>query len=151
MGKFSEERAKTLENSTRYGKDIINNFDIDTDLVVWDINNKHDQMVTFIHPEVIGSCPVSGYPDTYIAEFNFVTDKLTMELKAFKLWLNSYFNKQVSHEYLGQEIFDVFWSKVKPKYLRVTLRPAPRGNVTTIVKCEKWQEGVPVDEYRSLL
>lgn len=135
---FADERAKTLENSTRYGKDILDNFDVETDLVVWPINNEFDQVVTFEHPEVIGRCPVSGYPDTYVAKFSFVTDELTMELKAFKLWLNSYYNKQVSHEYLGQEIFSVFWKKVKPKYLKVELFPAPRGNIKTVVTCEKY-------------
>lgn len=137
MSKFSEERSKTLNNSTRYGKDILDNFDIDTDLVVWDIDNKYDQVVTFEHPEVIGRCPVSGYIDTYTAKFSFITDKKTMELKAFKLWLNSYYNKQISHEYLAQEIFTIFWEKVEPKWLKVELYPAPRGNVTTTVTVEK--------------
>ena len=108
---FAYERSKSDIKSTRYGKDILDNFNVDTDLVVWDINNEFDQVVTFSHPEVIGRCPVSGYPDTYKAKFTFVTDKLTMELKAFKLWLNSYYSKQVSHEYLGQEIFSIFWKR----------------------------------------
>ena len=142
---FSSERAKTLENSTRYGKDLLDNFDIDTDLVVWPINNEFDQLVSFEHPEIIGRCPVSGYPDTYKCKVSFVTDTLTMELKAFKLWLNSYYNKQVSHEYLGQEIFSIFWKKVKPKYLKVELFPAPRGNVTTVVTCEKYDENKKIN------
>ena len=142
---FSSERAKTLENSTRYGKDLLDNFDIDTDLVCWPIKNEFDQLVTFEHPEVIGRCPVSGYPDTYKCKVSFVTDELTMELKAFKLWLNSYYNKQISHEYLGQEIFSVFWKKVKPKYLKVELFPAPRGNVTTVVTTEKYNENKQIN------
>lgn len=142
---FASERARTLENSTRYGKDILDNFNVDTDLVCWPINNEFDQLVTFEHPEVIGRCPVSGYPDTYKCKVSFVTDELTMELKAFKLWLNSYYSKQVSHEYLGQEIFSVFWKKVQPKYLKVELFPAPRGNVTTVVTTEKYDENKKIN------
>lgn len=142
---FASERAKTLENSTRYGKDILDNFNVDTDLVCWPIHNEFDQLVTFEHPEVIGRCPVSGYPDTYKCKVSFVTDELTMELKAFKLWLNSYYSKQVSHEYLGQEIFSVFWKKVQPKYLKVELFPAPRGNVTTVVTTEKYDENKKIN------
>jgi 7-cyano-7-deazaguanine reductase len=138
---FAEERSKKGKDSTRYGKNIISNFNVETDLVVWDIDNEFDQLVTFSHPEVIGRCPVSGYPDTYVAKFSFVTDKLTMELKAFKLWLNSYIDKQISHEYLAQEIFSIFWKKVEPKYLKVELLPAPRGNVTTTIVCEKYKDG----------
>jgi len=142
---FASERAKTLDNSTRYGKDILDNFDVDTDLVCWPIDNEFDQLVSFEHPEVIGRCPVSGYPDTYKCKVSFVTDKLTMELKAFKLWLNSYYSKQISHEYLGQEIFSVFWKKTQPKYLKVELFPAPRGNVTTVVTCEKYDENKKIN------
>lgn len=142
---FASERARTSENSTRYGKELLDNFDIDTDLVVWPINNEFDQLVSFEHPEVIGRCPVSGYPDTYKCKVSFVTDELTMELKAFKLWLNSYYNKQISHEYLGQEIFSIFWKKVQPKYLKVELFPAPRGNVTTVVTTEKYDESKKIN------
>ena len=49
-----------------------------------------------------------------------------------------------------EEIFTIFWEKVQPKYLRVTLKPAPRGNITTTVVCEKCKEG-DISEYRSLL
>ena len=147
---FSEERSKTLADSTRYGKDILDNFDIEEDLVVWDIDNEFDQIVTFEHPEVIGRCPVSGYPDTYTAKFSFVTNKKTMELKAFKLWLNSYYNKQVSHEYLAQEIFSIFWKKVEPKWLRVELYPAPRGNVTTTVVVENRIDGYTNPNYKEI-
>ena len=134
---FKDERSRVLDDSTRYGKDLLDNFNIDEDIVLWDIDNKYDQIVTFEHPEVIGRCPVSGYPDTYTAKFSFITDKKTMELKSFKLWLNSYYNKQISHEYLAQEIFTIFWEKVKPKWLKVELYPAPRGNVTTTITVEK--------------
>ena len=134
---FKDERSRVLDDSTRYGKDILDNFDIDEDIVLWDIDNKYDQVVTFEHPEIIGRCPVSGYPDTYRAKFSFITDKKTMELKSFKLWLNSYYNKQISHEYLAQEIFTIFWEKVEPKWLRVELYPAPRGNITTTITVEK--------------
>ncbi len=137
MSEFKDERSKTGNASVRYGKDILENFKVPEDLVLWDINNKYDQLVTFEHPEVIGRCPVSGYPDTYTAKFSFVTDKHTLELKAFKLWLNTSYGKQVSHEYLAQEIFTVFWEHVKPKYLKVELFPAPRGNITTTVVVEK--------------
>lgn len=138
---FADERSKKGADSTRYGKDIINNFNVETDLVVWDIDNEFDQVVSFEHPEVIGRCPVSGYPDTYKAKFSFVTHEKTMELKAFKLWLNSYIDKQISHEYLAQEIFSIFWKKVQPKWLKVELYPAPRGNVTTVVVCEHYKQG----------
>ena len=137
---FKEERSKVGTNSTRYGKDILDNFTVEEDFVLWDIDNEFDQVVTFEHPEVVGRCPVSGYIDTYVAKFSFITDKKTLELKSFKLWLSSYYNKQISHEYLGQEIFSIFWKKVQPKWLKVELYPAPRGNITTTIVVEKTKD-----------
>ena len=147
---FKDERNKDSKDAHRYGKDILDNFNVDEDFIVWDIDNEFDQIVTFEHPEIVGRCPVSGYIDTYVAKFSFVTDKKTLELKSFKLWLSSYYTKQISHEYLGQEIFSIFWQRVKPKWLKVELYPAPRGNVTTTVTVEKEIEGYDIRKISKL-
>ncbi len=136
---FKDER--TNKDGHKYGQEILDNFNVEEDLVIWDIDNEFDQLVSFEHHEIVGRCPVSGSIDTYQAKFTFVSDKHTMELKAFKIWLSSYYNKYVSHEYLAQEIFSIFWKKVQPKYLRVELLPAPRGNVTTTIVVEKSKDG----------
>lgn len=142
MSKFKDEFVEERQNKNghKYGQEILENFNPETDLVIWTIDNEFDQVVTFEHPEIVGRCPVSGSIDTYSAKFSFITDKHTMELKAFKIWLSSYYDKYVSHEYLAQEIFSIFWHKVQPKWLKVELYPAPRGNVTTTIVVEKTKE-----------
>jgi len=137
MGKFKEERSKIGKDSTRYGKDIISNFSVDEDLVFWRLSIKHtnnNYLVTMVHPEVSALCPVSGYPDSGKITVQFIPKKKTVELKAFKLWINSYRNINISHEDLANEIYTVLKKGLKPKKLYVKLEMMPRGNVTTVVE-----------------
>ena len=134
---FKDERSCNTEESTRYGKNIIDNFDVNEDLVFWKMQEeytKNGYLVTMIHPEISALCPVSGYPDSGKVTVQFVPNDHTVELKAFKLWLNSYRNVNISHEGLANEIFNILTDGLKPKKLYVKLEMMPRGNVTTIVE-----------------
>jgi len=134
---FKDERSGNTSDSKRYGKNIIDNFNVDEDLVFWnmDINyTKNGYLVTMIHPEISALCPVSGYPDSGKVTVQFVPDAKTVELKAFKLWLNSYRNTNISHEGLANEIYNILNEGLKPQELYVCLEMMPRGNVTTIVE-----------------
>jgi len=134
---FKDERSKTGENSTRYGKDIIANFNVDEDLVFWNMKQEYTDngyLVTMIHPEISALCPVSGYPDSGKVTVQFVPNEKTVELKAFKLWINSYRNTSISHEGLANEIYNILKAGLEPQKLYVVLEMMPRGNVTTIVE-----------------
>ena len=91
-------------------------------------------LVTMIHPEISALCPVSGYPDSGKVTVQFVPNEKTVELKAFKLWINSYRNVNISHEGLANEIYNILHKGLSPKELYVKLEMMPRGNVTTIVE-----------------
>ncbi len=137
MGKFKKERSIKGADSSRYGKDIIDNFDVDEDLVFWKMKSeytKNGYLVTMIHPEISALCPVSNYPDSGKVTVQFVPKRKTVELKAFKLWINSYRNKAISHEGLANEIYNILHKGLKPKELYVKLEMMPRGNVTTLVE-----------------
>jgi 7-cyano-7-deazaguanine reductase len=136
MGSFKEERSKSSDTATRYGKDIINNFNPDEDLVFWELQEKYtknDYTVKMVHPEVSALCPVSGYPDYGKVTVKFVPSKKTVELKAFKLWINSFRDVNISHEDLANEIYNTLLAGLNPKKLYVKLEMNPRGNVTTVV------------------
>jgi len=137
VSKFSEERNKDSELAHRYGRDIITEFDPDEDLVFWELSSEYTDngyKVTMIHPEVAALCPVSGYPDSGKVTVQFIPNRKTVELKAFKLWINSYRDKAISHEGLGNEIYNILNEGLDPQKLYVKLEMMPRGNVTTIVE-----------------
>ena len=131
MKEFAEERQN--KDGHKYGLEIVNQFDPEQDLVAWEVDYEHEARVRMEFPEWAALCPLSGYPDTGTVIIEYVPNKHTMELKSAKLFINSYRNKHISHEDCTQDIYGWFYKKLKPKELKVEMKPAPRGNVTTTV------------------
>jgi 7-cyano-7-deazaguanine reductase len=63
-------------------------------------------------------------------------DKWVVELKALKLYINSFMTKNISHEASANEIYDTLWQKLKPKWLKITADFNPRGNVHTVIEID---------------
>lgn len=120
----------------KYGEKEIKKFDIDKDLEIWPNENKKDYLIKVTLPEFIALCPRSGYPDFAEIYIQYIPDKYVVELKALKLYINSFMFKYISHENSANEIYDVIWDKIKPKYLKLVADFKPRGNVHTIIEID---------------
>ncbi len=120
----------------KYGAKEIASFDIDQDLEIWP--NKHDKnyVIKVTLPEFMALCPRSGYPDFATIYIEYIPDKFVVELKALKLYINSFMTRNVSHEDSANEIYDVIETKIKPKWLKVVADFNPRGNVHTVIEID---------------
>jgi len=120
----------------KYGEKILEEFDIDKDLEIWP--NKHDRnyLIKMTLPEFSCLCPRSGYPDYATIYLEYTPDKYVVELKAMKLYINSFRNKNISHEDSANEIYEILQKKIKPKYLKIVADYNPRGNVHTIIEID---------------
>jgi 7-cyano-7-deazaguanine reductase len=120
----------------KYGEKILEEFDIDKDLEIWP--NKHDRnyLIKMTLPEFSCLCPRSGYPDYATIYLEYTPDKYVIELKAMKLYINSFRNKNISHEDSANEIYEILQKKIKPKYLKIVADYNPRGNVHTIIEID---------------
>ena len=87
-------------------------------------------------PEFCCLCPRSGYPDFATIYIEYIPDELVVELKAIKLYINSFMNRSISHENSANEIYDVLSTKLKPKWLKVVADFNPRGNVHTVIEID---------------
>ncbi|MEG5138700.1 MULTISPECIES: preQ(1) synthase [unclassified Microcoleus] len=85
-------------------------------------------------PEFTCKCPFSGYPDFATIHVTYVPDERVVELKAMKLYVNSYRDRYISHEESINQILDDFVAACAP--LEVTIKGdfLPRGNVHTVVE-----------------
>ncbi len=92
-----------------------------------------DQIVSYEYPEMIGLCPATGYPDTYILTIEFVPDKLIPELKSLKFYLMDYMKLPISHEHLADKIYKDLHAVIKPQHMTVNLDTAVRGGIHTII------------------
>lgn len=91
-------------------------------------------------PEFTCKCPFSGYPDFATINITYVPDERVVELKALKLYINSYRDRYISHEESVNQILDDFVEICEP--LEVTLKGDfhPRGNVHTVVEVHYQKE-----------
>jgi 7-cyano-7-deazaguanine reductase len=124
-----------MENM-KYGEKEIKEFDVDKDLEIWP--NEHDKnyLIKLTLPEFCALCPRSGYPDFATIYIEYTPDKYVVELKAIKLYINSFMNRSISHENAANEIYDVIDKKIKPKYMKLTADFNPRGNVHTVIEID---------------
>ena len=87
-------------------------------------------------PEFCCLCPRSGYPDFATIYIDYIPNDYVVELKAIKLYINSFMNRNVSHEDSANEIYDMLMAKINPKWLKVVADFNPRGNVHTVIEID---------------
>ena len=120
----------------KYGEKEILDFDINNKENFW--QNEHDKnyIIDIELPEFMAKCPRSGYPDFATIKIQYTPNKRVIELKALKIYINSFMNRYISHENSSNEIFDTLLSKLEPKWLKVIADFKPRGNVHTVIEID---------------
>ncbi len=120
----------------KYGEKEIKEFDVDKDLEIWENKHKKEYLIKITLPEFACLCPRSGYPDFATIYLEYIPNEFVVELKAIKLYINSFLTRHISHEDSANEIYDVLQSKLKPKSLKITADFNPRGNVHTTIEID---------------
>jgi 7-cyano-7-deazaguanine reductase len=85
-------------------------------------------------PEYTCKCPFSGYPDFATIYLTYTPTLLLVELKAIKLYINSYRDRAISHEAGINQILDDFVAACDPLRVHIKGDYNPRGNVHTVVE-----------------
>ncbi|NQY20256.1 MAG: NADPH-dependent 7-cyano-7-deazaguanine reductase QueF [Campylobacteraceae bacterium] len=120
----------------KYGEKEIVEFDINKEENYWPNNNNKNYVIKIELPEFMCKCPRSGYPDFATILIEYTPAKLVVELKAIKIYINSFMNREVSHENSINEIFDTLFKNLEPKWLKVIGDFKPRGNVHTVIEID---------------
>ena len=85
-------------------------------------------------PEFTCTCPFSGYPDFATLRLLYQPGPRVMELKAIKLYINSYRDRSISHEEVANRILDDFVAACEPVWMQLEADFNPRGNVHTVIR-----------------
>ncbi len=120
----------------KYGEKIVAEFDVDKDLEIWPNEHTKNYVIKITLPEFTALCPRSGYPDFGTIYLEYIPDKWVVELKALKLYVNSFRNRYISHENVANEIYDTLYLKLAPKWMKLTFDFEPRGNVHTVIEID---------------
>ncbi|NBR45080.1 MAG: NADPH-dependent 7-cyano-7-deazaguanine reductase QueF [Synechococcaceae bacterium WB5_2B_268] len=84
-------------------------------------------------PEFTCKCPFSGYPDFAKLQLNYQPGPRVLELKALKLYVNSWRDCTISHEEVVNRILDDFVAAAAPIWMELVADFNPRGNVHTVI------------------
>ncbi|MEB3333001.1 MAG: preQ(1) synthase [Synechococcaceae cyanobacterium] len=85
-------------------------------------------------PEFTCKCPFSGYPDFAVLRLLYQPGPRVVELKAIKLYVNSYRDRMISHEEVANRILDDLVEACDPLWMQLEADFNPRGNVHTVVR-----------------
>jgi 7-cyano-7-deazaguanine reductase len=97
-------------------------------------NPERDYVIDISYSEFTCLCPRSGYPDFATIRITYTPDKKVVELKALKLYLNSFRDQSISHEAVTNLIFSTLKQNLKPRSLEVVGDFNVRGNVKTVIR-----------------
>lgn len=112
------------------------------EIFAFDEVTKGEHWISISTPELTNICPFTDYPDFGSVEIRYVPNKVCLELKSFKLYINAFRDIKIFHESLTEVIFADFLDAVKPKKAFIVVDMNVRGNVKTV--CRKFYKTIGV-------
>ena len=84
-------------------------------------------------PEFTSVCPKTGLPDFGVIALRYMPDKLCLELKSYKEYLQSYRNLGIFQENIVNQVLEDVVRWAKPVWAEVKGDFRPRGGISTVV------------------
>ena len=94
---------------------------------------RRDYVIRHVAPEFTSICPKTHQPDFGTIEIEYVADKLCMELKSLKFYLQGYRNTGVFYEDVVNRILDDLVDACSPRRMTVTGNFTPRGGIHSTI------------------
>jgi len=94
---------------------------------------QRDYQIEINSPEFTSLCPKTGQPDFGTINIQYCPDKLCIELKSLKLYLQTYRNEGIFYEAATNKILDDLVTVCRPRRMTVTGSFTARGGITTSV------------------
>jgi 7-cyano-7-deazaguanine reductase len=90
--------------------------------------------VEFEMPEFTAICPFSDFPDFGVIRLKYVPNRLCVELKSLKLYINSFREVKIFHEHVINVILEDFVAACDPTRVEIEGDFNVRGNIKTVVR-----------------
>lgn len=96
--------------------------------------------------ELTAMCPVTRLPDFYNMKLEYEPHERLIELKSFKLYLNSFREREILHEEITNEILEKLIRVTNPRWVRIEMKVNVRGGIqTTISRFWKKESGDEIE------
>jgi 7-cyano-7-deazaguanine reductase len=104
------------------------------EIETWPNQYREDYEIEIVQPEFTSVCPKTGLPDFGKLTLRYVPDKLCLELKSYKLYLNEYRNLGIFQENVVNRVLRDVVKAAKPRSVLVTGEFAARGGLTSNIQ-----------------
>lgn len=90
--------------------------------------------------EFTSVCPKTGHPDFAEMTISYRPKETCLELKALKLYLQSYRNLGIFYEAATNKILDDLVKACDPRWMELETRWGTRGGINSIITVEHYDE-----------
>jgi len=88
-----------------------------------------DFVIQHISEEFTSVCPITGHPDYAHIILTYIADEVCLELKSYKIYLQSYRNKGIFYEAVTNQLLDDLVAACNPRYMKIETRWSGRGGI----------------------
>ena len=103
-------------------------------LETWPSQYEADYEVVITIPEFTSICPKTSLPDFATLTITYVPDRLCVELKSFKEYVNAYRSLGIFNENVVNRVLEDLVAAVAPRRIAVRGVFTPRGGIQTTVE-----------------
>jgi 7-cyano-7-deazaguanine reductase len=100
-------------------------------------NPERDYVIIHTAPEFTSLCPKTGQPDFATIILEYIPDKICVELKSYKFYLQSFRNDGIFFEAVTNKILDDLVKVCKPRYIKITAMFNTRGGISSEIIAEQ--------------
>ena len=93
-----------------------------------------DYAIRMRMPEFTCLCPKTGQPDFATLYLEYIADRLCVELKSLKLYINAFRSSKIFHEHVINRILDDFVRACDPLAIDIEGDFNVRGNIKTVIR-----------------
>jgi 7-cyano-7-deazaguanine reductase len=97
---------------------------------------ERDYVIQIVCPEFTSVCPKTGQPDFGVLTFTYTPDRLCVELKSLKIYLQQFRNEGIFYENVTNRIVDDLVALIQPRRMQCEAAFSARGGITTKVTVE---------------
>ena len=95
-----------------------------------------DYKIEIVAPEFTSVCPKTGQPDFGTITISYTPDKLCIELKSLKMYLQSYRNEGIYYEHVTNTMLDDLAIVSQPRWMKIEAAFNARGGITETVTAQ---------------
>ena len=99
-----------------------------------------DYDIEIICPEFTSVCPKTGQPDFGTLTITYIPDKLCIELKSLKMYLQSFRNEGIFYENVTNTILDELVALLQPRSMILLAEFSTRGGISANITAMYFDE-----------